>query len=285
MNDVVRVQDLIVSRVTLGELESNAKDVLAQLKESLAAYTDKTYSDEEISQAKEERARLVAMAEKVNSERLAYERKWMEPFDPFKNTANDIVKEIKGVVKAIDKSIIASEERRREKKLQDIELAWKGFEASKLVPLSRFIPDQWLNKSETLSRIKKALAEQDINITSTLHDLGMLEAGAEEAKKVYLETLSISDAYRKAQEVATIIANNKPRSAPAEVIPAADMLIDTPPAYQVPVEPVTQEPMLSAPIEEEPVFTFTLELTGTARQLKALREYIDKAGIKYKKIQ
>lgn len=288
MNDIVKVQDLVVSRVTLGELESNAKEVLAQLKDSLAAYKDKTYSDDEIAEAKKERARLMAMADSVNTERLTYERKWMEPFSGFKGTAGEIITEIKNVVKAIDVSISASEKKAQEKKFADIEAEWAKCASSSLVPLRRVFVPQWLNKTETMAKIRKALAARDFEITSSLHDLDQLEAGTEEAKKVYLDTLSISNAYQKAAEVATILKNNNKKApAGAEVLPAEDMLVDDKPKYAVPVEPVTGTPILSGPVEateQEPVLTYTLELTATVSKLRLVRELLDKERISYRKI-
>lgn len=267
--------DLVVSRFNPGELVTNAQALLEIVKAKLQGYNIENYSEDNIDQAKKDKAELNAAADKLNKKRIELEAEFNKPFIPFKTTIAETCAEIKKASMAID--ILVKEVENREKKKKETEI-YEFFEAQNcnLFSLGKIFNPQWLNKTY---KIKDIQSEIIARIAKTKNDLAVLEKCNEpDATAFYLETLDLNSALAKANELKEIrerlMAINKEK----EKQTVARVEITTP-------EPNPQpETMQVIELKHEPFLTVTLKLTGTATQLKGLRAYIDANKIKYEKV-
>ena len=267
--------DLVVSRFNPGELVTNAQALLEIVKTKLQGYNIENYSEDNIDQAKKDKAELNAAADKLNKKRIELEAEFNKPFLPFKTTIAEVCKEIKNASMAID--ILVKEVENREKKKKETEI-YEFFEAQNcnLFSLGKIFNPQWLNKTYKMKDIE---AEIIAKITKTKNDLAVLEKCNEpDATAFYLETLDLNSALAEANKLKEIRERldviNKEKEEQA-VTPGA---ITTPKPEPHPEAIEVIQP------KHEPFLTVTLKLTGTATQLKGLRVYIDANKIKYEKV-
>ena len=76
--------ELVVSEKTLGSLTTNAKQIRDIVMSNLPKYDISNYTDDNIDQAKRDKASLNKAAKALNSKRLEIEKEFMKPFGEFK---------------------------------------------------------------------------------------------------------------------------------------------------------------------------------------------------------
>jgi len=84
--------ELVVSEKTLGSLTTNAIQIRDMVKSTLPMYDISNYNDDNIDQAKRDKAALNKAAKLLNSKRLEIEKEFMKPFGEFKEVVAETVK-------------------------------------------------------------------------------------------------------------------------------------------------------------------------------------------------
>lgn len=192
------------SRLTLGTLESNAEAIRQIVLKHLEDYTPENYIGR-ADEAKADKALLNKAEKSLNAKRLELEREYMEPFNKFKITIAETCKAIKAASAGLDEIVKAEDERERSEKWEKIEEYWNktGFCLFDITDLSKITDiKKWTNKT---AKLKDVLAEIDAIQKKTFDELKILEQFPQEdvslLKTVYLDTLSITEAMQKANQL------------------------------------------------------------------------------------
>lgn len=192
------------SRLTIGTLESNAEAIRKVVLKHLEDYTPENYIGR-ADEAKADKALLNKAEKALNTKRLELEREYMEPFNKFKITITETCKAIKAASTGLDEIVKAEEERERGEKWEKIEEYWNktGFSLFDITDLSKITDiKKWTNKT---AKLKDVLAEIDAIQKKTFDELKILEQFPQEdvslLKTVYLDTLSITEAMQKANQL------------------------------------------------------------------------------------
>lgn len=180
----------------------NYEELKTMLLEKAEHYAAIVYTEEQIKDAKADRANLNRLKKALNDERLKREREYMESFNVFKAQINEIISIIDKPCAVIDKQIKEFEESQKAEKNRAILEYWE----SKNVPgWYQTIDTKWLNASASMKSIKTAIDAQIEQIEKDLAVIRALPTYAFEAEEVYKRTMSLSDAVSEAhrlQEVA-----------------------------------------------------------------------------------
>ena len=283
-----RTLDLVVSKFNLGELATNAQIVLATVKEKIKGYSADRYSEDNIDEAKRDKAELNNAAKVLNDKKIELKKKWLKPFeDAFENPVLEAIGEIKTGSSKIDSVVKEVEDKARQAKRAAITEFFnaKQFE---LFTLDRIFNAAWLNKTYKMKDIE---AEIEAKIKQTESELATLEKiGEPDAKAYYLSTLNLQAALEKADE----IKRNRERLAEIErKKQEAIMQEKLKPETSIPVmnpepkpEAVSPIPELTiAPNETVQLFERRFMVRGTREQIVALGEYMNSQGIYYEKIE
>ena len=261
--------ELVVYDRKDGVLRTNADAILAFVDKKLVKYTTKEYTEENLAEAKKDKAELNSAVSVLNSRRLILEREFMEPFSGFKDTINTVCSRIKEVSNKIDTVVkkAEQEEKDRKRKLIEEEFAKRQFN---LVPLEKIFNERWLNKGTTMVTVSEELDTAINTINSELEDL---EPFGIEARGFYLETLDLGKAIFKATEL------RKAEERLGEV-------------EELKVEPIKLQPedkMIPISVfgedSSKEVLTRTIKVIGTLEQLMGLTEYLNSSGIKFRKVE
>ena len=204
--------ELKVNEVVIPEnITFNYDELKAELTEKVSMYETLVYDDNQIKEAKADKANLNKLKKALNDERIRREREYMKPFNVFKEQVNEIIAIIDKPVAIIDKQVKEYEEKKKGEKRQKIEDFWQGElreDITTMPPewleLSQVWDDRWLNATVSIATAKediKGKIQAVFNDLSTLQD--MPEFGFE-AIEVYKTTLDLNKALNEGRRLAEI---------------------------------------------------------------------------------
>ena len=271
---------LDVRELTLGTLTTNALQLRDHVAETLERYTPENYSEDNVDQAKADRAILNKAAKELNDRRIQLERDWNAPLQEFKSIIGDTVKMISEGGAKIDAVVKGVESKAKVEKRAAIEELWER-KGVTLLPLSKLWNDRWLNKTKRLPAIEKEIGEKLLKIEAELDTLAAVDTEDGEVLRAYY--LDCLDLQRTLAYSATL-KNNRQRLQEEQARRQAEAEAQaTREAYVAP----TAEPAPTTYEAPEAVIPEVLERTmvvrGTREQLIALAEFMNAEGIWFKK--
>lgn len=197
MNEVKISDDslqLVVTEKTLGKLTTNARQIRDMVKESLPKYDVSNYNDDNIDQAKKDKAALNKAAKALNDKRIELETEFNKPFEEFKLVVNEAVQLIKQCSCKIDDVVKANDQISRDTKMKEIQTIYRTFGSP--VILDKIFDNRWLNKSVTLHKVEEEMTKKISEIKSQVDYLRNLanddKATFEALKAQYLITLDLN---------------------------------------------------------------------------------------------
>lgn len=183
----------------------NFSEVRDWIAERSKDYASVVYGDEDIKQAKEDRANLNRLKKALNDRRIEIEKEYMKPFLEFKNGINELISMIDEPTQMIDARIKEYEERKKEEKKAAIEELFEGMEEKpEWLSLGQIWNPRWLNATASMKSIGEEIAGSLLRIGQDLATLGALPEFGFEATEEYKRTLDINRAVAEGQRHADI---------------------------------------------------------------------------------
>lgn len=254
----------------------NNAELMEGVKARLAAYQGKTYDDDSITEAKEDRALLKKFSKALNDERLRIKKIYTMPLDKFTGEINEVIKVVDQTADTIDTQVKVWETKCKECKLAEIKAYFAEFfpaELSVFISFEKIQQADWLNASKSMAAIKKEIAAAIEKITAELATIDALGGDVVAVKQKYFEDLSLTSAITEHKRIEA----EKQRI--AELVAA-----QTAQQAQQAAEPKQEAP---APIQEptaaESVHSLVFKVTGTAAQLNALKVFMHDNNIKFER--
>lgn len=296
--------ELVVSEKTLGSLTTNAKQIRDMVKNALPKYDISNYSDNNIDQAKKDKAALNKAAKALNAKRIEFEKEFMLPFAEFKDVVAETVKLIGDCSGKIDTVVKQNEQQYKDKKQETIQTYFDGLNAN-LVDFNKVFKPEWLNKSASiksvcsdidtifakveteLSTLKGFGEDFDVlrtyymdtlNITSTIQYANRLKEQRERAKAAEEARIKAEQDLKEAEETRKSSEVEQPK--PRHINPFArvnQQMNEQPAFFQQPNE----EP---APAQVE-LLTRAFKVTTTRDNIIALGDFMNEIGIDFDKIE
>lgn len=261
----------------------NYEELKEMLLQKASHYEAMVYTDEQIKDAKADRANLNRLKKALNDERIRREKEYMESFNVFKKQINEIIGIIDKPCGIIDSRIKEFEEAQKAEKFKEIEAYWHELLNADRIPegisFASLYDEKWLNASVNMKSIRTAIDLKLAEIVESFSVIEKLPYFAFEAKEMYINTLdlskAISEAHRlqaQAEKKATWEAEQEKRKAEAEAaaIKSAD----------IPCTPYGVEHQPAEPAREWVKFQAFM----TVDEAKALGQYMRNNGIQYKSI-
>jgi hypothetical protein len=272
LNFLVPIEELVPNKI-----EWNYAEFLTEAKNLVAKYDGLIYEDNQISEAKEDRAKLRNYIKAIDNARKQIKSVITNPYAIFEQQIKDVTSVINDAVTNIDIQVKAYEENNRAKKRNEIEKIYYDVFGSlaECVPLEKIWNDKWLNVSVELSTIEKNIKEKKDIILTDMGAISSLKSENEtELLAFYFETFS----------VAQTIAKNNEFKEKKELAQKAVSIekVNKPINPSKPAPKKMEEPI--APVATEKVGTIILKFTAPLSKLVALREFIDKNEIQYEKL-
>lgn len=282
--------ELVVSKKTLGSLTTNAMQIREMVRSALPMYDISNYNEDNIEQAKKDKATLNKAAKTLNQKRIDIEKEFTKPFAEFKEVVNETVKLISECSTKIDDVVKRNEQIYKDDKKKVI-LDYFNERNVNQVGFDKIFKSEWLNKT---AREKVVFAEIDAILLKIGEDLKALEAMPEDAdvlKTFYLDSLNISNTIqyanrlREQREKATKAEAERKRLEDMKGTEQAGVSFCSESVSAMPDNPISET--LAAP--ETPIvpelLTRAFKVTGTREDIIALGDFMNARGIKFEKIE
>lgn len=255
-----------INQVNLPEkITFNYEELKRQVADKLEYYKSVVYTENQVKDAKTDRANLNKLKKALNDERIRQEKAYMQPFNEFKAQINEIISLIDEPVKLIGNQLDGFEEKRKAEKQKEIIELFDGLATPEWLTIEQIFNEKWLNASVNITAIQKEIDDKLSQIDSDFSMLSRLSEYNFEAKEEYKKTLDI-------QKVFVFIDKLK---AMAEIKKEAQPQ----PPKQETVEQV------STPVDDAPKQWVSFKANLTVEQAKELKQFFNDRNIEFEAIK
>lgn len=182
----------------------NYEELKAELTEKVQHYETLVYTDDQIKEAKADRATLNKLKKALSDERIRREREYMQPFNEFKSRINEIISIIDKPVAVIDKQIKEYEDTKKQEKLEEIKKLWSEMEAPDGMTLDKVFNDRMLNSSFNMKHVKQCFIDAIDRFNRDMAVLVNLPEYSFEAQQEYISSLDLSKAMNEANRLSRL---------------------------------------------------------------------------------
>lgn len=258
-----------------------------KLERALKAYINKysglVVSEQTLKDDKKVKKELNSLKKQLNSKRIEIHKTFDQPYTDFKASIDGMVSQIDEVVNPIDEGISKFEEQQKQQRLEDVKAEIAEMAPEYGVSVDEIeIDGSWLNKS--LSKIKrtKAIADNMAYVRAQKKALNnSIAAATEHAKSVGVEPEGWVEQLKQGQDLDWVIQaidHSVEERAKKAAYEEAMQNKNTEKHGETTIDADTGE------IKSEDM-SFTLKLTGTFAELKAVRRFLDNSEIRWEKVE
>lgn len=198
--------ELKVNEITIPEaIQFNYEELKQELTEKVGMYETMVYTDDQIKEAKADKANLNKLKKALNDERIRREREYMQPFNDFKQKINEIISIIDKPVAVIDKQVKAFDEKKRQDKMEAIKKLFEESNPPAWLKFERIFNERWLLASVSMRQVQDGIEGWLNEIKNNLDILANLPEFAFEATEVYKSTLDVQKALNEGKRLAEMI--------------------------------------------------------------------------------
>ena len=172
------------------EIIWNADEISAAVAEKMSFYKGLVYSDDQIIEAKKDRAALNKFVAALKAKDREIKKLCLQPYEEFHAKMLQIIAQVEEPAALIDKQVKEYEDAQRAEKLEAIREMFnaKGFQP--WVTLERIINDSWLNKSYSLKKVEAELSSIQHSIGEDILVINQMGEGQPAALREYQRTLN-----------------------------------------------------------------------------------------------
>lgn len=293
---------------TVKQIDWNFEELKKEITEKAEMYGSLVYTDENIKEAKADRAKLNKFIKVLEDKRKDVKKMMLEPYTQFESQVKELVSiigeandNIASQVKAYTEKL-REEKREKVKEIYDKAMSVEGAEGiAEILTFGRVFKESFLNSSTTFKSIVNEI--EDLRDRER-HDLEVINADTGEyqfeMKQAYLKNLDMTEAIsvkqqfeenarKKAEYEAKRKAEMEERKAREEaeaqkVVQAGKQVVveQQPEETQQEVEATK---IVEATVTDERKFTVSFKVYGTQKQLRELKEFLTSNNIEYGPIQ
>ena len=284
--------ELKINEITIPEaIQFNYEELKQELTEKVGMYETMVYTDDQIKEAKADKANLNKLKKALNDERIRREREYMQPFNDFKQKINEIISIIDKPVAVIDKQVKAFDEKKKLEKLKSIKELFENIsDKPEWLKLEQIFSDRWLLASVSMRQVQDGIEGWINEINSNLLILAELPEYSFESTEMYKSSLDIQKAISEGKRLAEIQKRKEEQErlqkeaeertkAEAEAKKQAEMI-----ANYTGEAVLNNAPDIKAqePVEVAQWISFSAKLT--VAQAVELREFFERRKIEFKAV-
>jgi len=183
------------------KISFNYEELKQELSAKVSMYETMIYTDDQIKEAKADKANLNKLKKALNDERIRLEKEYMVPFNDFKAKVNEIISIIDKPVAVIDRQVKEYEEKQKQDKMQKIK---EFFEKCNFrdIRFEQIFESKWLNASVSMKTIEEAICAKGEQIAMDMKIIADLPEFSFEAMETYKNTLDVRTALNEANRLA-----------------------------------------------------------------------------------
>lgn len=265
---------------SLGEIESNMKEVKGYVENLNNYYKNITFTEETIKEAKEEKAKINKFKSEVANYRKNIVAEYNKPIKIFEDTSKETEKILTETYNTINSQVANYENIEKQKKEQEIK---DYFEEYKVANNIDFVNYGQAKINVTLTASVKKLKEQaKAFVDEIIDDLKLIETQEckDEILVEYKQNLNVSRAIQEVANRHKLLEEERKRQ--EEWKKTEQVIIDFAKKSDKYAEEVE---VLQSPVEElqdqEDILTLKFTVKGTRTKLRELKQFLENGGYDY----
>lgn len=175
----------------------NKEELEAAIRQKIAYYENVVYTEENMQQAKNDRAELNKLTKAIEDRRKEVKKKINEPYDTFEKELKEVLVLIQEPARMIDKQIKDFEDRQKEEKKARIKATYDEAigDLAEVLSFEKVFDIRYLNKTYKLGTAQAEVEEKIQKVRTDLETIDSLDSKYKlNAKDVYIKTLDLSKA-------------------------------------------------------------------------------------------
>ena len=196
-----RELSLVISSPEQGQflkhIDWNKAEFMELVQGAMERYEGVTFTEDQVKEAKEERARLNALKKAISDKRIQIKKEVMAPYTQFEAEVSEVTALIDKPIAEIDRQIKAFEERQKEEKKEALRQHFLGItgDLSETLTFEQVFDKRYLNATVTLAKARKDISDKVERVGA---DMKTVESVEDEyrpiVRDVYRKTLDIGQA-------------------------------------------------------------------------------------------
>ncbi len=185
-------------------IEGNFEELKQEIARKSSDYETLVYTDEQIPEAKQDRANLNKLVKVLDDERKRIKKECLKPYE----NVEPKFKELEGIVNRaitnIDGQVKGHEEKKKSEKKEAIQDHFSKIAFPYWVKFEMIFNERWLNSSVSMKSVQTEIEEICAKIEADLATLENLPEFAFEAKETYKTTLDLQKSIQEGARLAEI---------------------------------------------------------------------------------
>ena len=197
--------ELRIEPITMPEvIEFNFEELKEQVTKKVAMYKNLVYTDDQVKEAKADRAALNKFVKSLSDERIRVKKQCLKPYEEFESKINELTAIVNEPIQLIDKQVKEYEEKQKAEKLESIKELFETIGFQSFVKLENIFDQKWLNAGTSMKKIEDFMNEKKFQIGNDVLAINRLPEFSFEAMETYKQTLDLSKAIQEGQRLADI---------------------------------------------------------------------------------
>lgn len=289
-------------------IDWNKDELIERVRAVTAKYKGLVYTDDDITNARTDRAELNAIKNSISDSRIQVKKFVMAPYDQFESEVAEVTNLITEAVKPIDEAIKTHDENQKADKKKQLVAYFDSIigNLAESVTFERVFDPKMVNASTSMKKAKEGIADGVQQIRTNIETINTVVSEPYRSFAVanYLQTMKLAGSMKLAQRMEQEDRRKAELAAEAEkakaAAPAPAPAVE-PPKPAAPVQPAPQPSSFVAAAEKaaaatpapapapaessEKLYAMNFRAIGTKEQLIALRQYMKDNHIKYGKVE
>ncbi len=275
MEKPVLKNDIDVKIEGVQKITDNMAEIKEYALEMKRYYENLVFNEEQVKEAKDERANVNKVYKKVADYRKDTVDKFNKPLEKFIKTAKETESILKEASNCIDVQIKKYEEEEKQTKKKECEELFDNLvgDLSELISFEKVFDNRWLNKTTKMTEVEQDIKNIIEKVNTGLQAIKELNSEFEtELINTFLEDYDLSKAIMK----------NTQLKAQKEKLAKTDV------AKEETKQEIIKE-MVSTPVEDVEderniIKSYTLKITANYTKMTALRRFMEINDIKFEKV-
>lgn len=275
MEKPVLKNDIDVKIEGVQKITDNMSEVKEYALKTKEYYETLVYNDEQIKEAKDERASINKVVKKVADYRKDTVEKFNKPLEEFVKTAKETESILKEASNCIDVQIKKYEEEEKQAKKKECKELFDNLvgDLSELISFEKVFDNRWLNKTTKMTEVEQDIKNVIEKVNTGLQAIKGLNSEFEtELINTFLQDYDLSKAIMKN----TQLKEQKERLSKTEV------------AKEETKKEIVKE-MITKPVEDviderDIIKSYTLKITANYTKMTALRKFMEINDIKFERV-
>ena len=275
MDKPILKNELEVKIEGVQKITDNMSEVKEYALETKKYYENLVFTDEQIKEAKDERANINKAVKKVADYRKDIVDKFNKPLEEFVRNAKETESILKEASNSIDVQVKKYEEEEKQKKKDECEELFNNLvgDLSELITFEKVFDNRWLNKTTKMTEVEQDIKNVIEKVNTGLQAIKELNSEFEtELINTFLQDYDLSKAIMKN----TQLKAQKEKLAKTEVAKEE--------TKQEIIQEMVNKPVDDVEDERNIIKSYTLKITANYTKMTALRRFMEINDIKFEKV-